>query len=169
MTGNELLDLITSRRSVRKYTGDQVPVETIIAMLEAGRWAPSGLNNQPWKFAVIRDQNLKNRLADLTSYGIIIRECACCIGVFYDLAAGYNRDKDIMAIGGSIQSMLLMAHARGIGCVWLGEILNRKDAVNEILNIDRNHELMAVVAIGVPAEKPASSRKSLDSLIIASR
>ncbi|MCD4809816.1 MAG: nitroreductase family protein, partial [Methanosarcinales archaeon] len=59
--------------------------------------------------------------------------------------------KDIQACGAAIQNMLLAAHGMGLGAVWLGEILNQKDEVGDILNAPGSLELMAVVAIGYPA------------------
>lgn len=50
--------LIIERRSVRNFTKDPVPEPLIRRVLEAGRFAPSGGNNQPWKFAVVTDPEL---------------------------------------------------------------------------------------------------------------
>jgi nitroreductase len=163
---NEIVSTIKNRRSVRKYTGDEIPEQAISLILEAGRWAPSGLNNQPWKFAVIKNGELKDGLSGFTSYGGIITKCNACIAVFYDTLEGYNRDKDVMSIGACIQNMLLAASSLGIGSVWLGEILNRKSEVNSLLGIDPRYELMAVIALGYPDESPKSSRKEILFLTI---
>ncbi|RJQ50473.1 MAG: hypothetical protein C4526_11805 [Nitrospiraceae bacterium] len=48
------IEVIKTRRSIRKFTDGPVPDEIIDKIIEAGTWAPSGMNNQPWKFAVIR-------------------------------------------------------------------------------------------------------------------
>jgi nitroreductase len=166
MVTNQILTAIKNRRSIRKYTKDDVPNEAIDTVLEAGRWAPSGLNNQPWKFAIIKDKDIKQKLSVLTESGRIVKECNACIAVFYSLPEGYNRDKDILAIGACVQSMLLSAHSLGIGTVWLGEILNRKSDVNKLLKVGDDCELMAVIALGYPAQSPKSSRKKLAKLII---
>lgn len=166
MIENEILSAIKSRRSVRKYTRDDVPAEAIDAILEAGRWAPSGLNNQPWRFCVITDSEIRNKIAALTAYGRIVKECRACIAVFYHHPDGYDRDKDIMAAGACVQNMLLAAASLNLGAVWLGEILKRKSEVNGIIEIDPSSELMAVIALGYPAETPRSSRKKLSSLVL---
>jgi len=57
------LDFLKSRRSIRKYQGREVPVELIDRVLETARWAPSAHNAQPWRFFVIREQELKRKLA----------------------------------------------------------------------------------------------------------
>ena len=62
--------------------------------------------------------------------------------------------------------MLLAAHALGLGAVWLGEILNNKHKVNEILSLSDEYELMAVIALGYPLEKGNSKRHPLESFII---
>jgi|AGTN01.1.fsa_nt_gi Nitroreductase len=51
---NPVLENIYARRSVREFTGDRVPDELVGQILRAGTYAPSGVNKQPWRFAVIR-------------------------------------------------------------------------------------------------------------------
>ena len=63
--------------------------------------------------------------------------------------------------------MLLEAHSIGLGGVWLGEILKSRKQVEEILAMKKGLELMAVIALGVPAENPKSGkRKELKDLIV---
>lgn len=166
MQQNDITKAIRHRRSIRKYTKEIIPDDHIDIIIEAGRWAPSGLNNQPWSFAIVHSTQTRTLISQCTSYSRIINECNTCICVFYNLSKGYNRDKDLLAIGACIQNMLLTAYSIGIGSVWLGEILNRKDEVNALLGIDRNYELMAVLALGFPAEKPRSSRRKAGSFLI---
>ncbi|HPL17117.1 MAG TPA: nitroreductase family protein, partial [Spirochaetota bacterium] len=164
MIPNDVIKAIIDRRSIRKYTKDHIDSDNLHMILEAGRWAPSGLNNQPWSFIVARGAEIKNSLSTLTHYSRIIKQCDLCICVMYDIPNGYNRDKDLMSIGACIQNMLLAAHSLGIGSVWLGEILNRKSEVNALLAVGDDFELMAVIALGCPAQTPRSSRKQLESL-----
>lgn len=58
-----LLDLIKSRRSIRRYSGEPVSKETIMQLLETAMWAPSAHNRQPWRFAVLTSFTDKERLA----------------------------------------------------------------------------------------------------------
>ncbi len=166
METNEIIEAILSRRSIRRYTKKIITCDSIETILEAGRWAPSGLNNQPWSFVTIQNTDIKTHLSAFTEYSRIIKECHSCICVFYNITQGYNRDKDIMSIGACIQNMLLAAHSMGIGSVWLGEILNRKTEVNDLLDIGPDYELMAVIAMGYPDQSPRSSRKNRASLIL---
>ncbi|MEZ5336429.1 MAG: nitroreductase [Methanolobus sp.] len=158
----EVIETILSRRSIRKYTEEPVDDEAINTILEAARWAPSGLNNQPWKFIVIKDKTIMEELAGCTHYSKIIQNAPLLLAVYLDTETMYNRTKDIQAIGAAIQNMLLACCDLGLGAVWLGEILNNADKVNLILSCPKSLELMAVLAIGKAAEDGKNtSRKEL--------
>ncbi len=60
-----LLSIIKQRRSIRRYEPDPVPMEDVMRVLEAARWAPSGDNSQPWEFIVIRDPEKLNMVMDI--------------------------------------------------------------------------------------------------------
>lgn len=136
-------------------------------ILEAGRWAPSGLNNQPWRFAVIRDDGLRDKFSRLTHYSGIIKSSQLLITVFLDNSVSYDRTKDVQAAGACIQNMLLEAHSLGLGGVWLGEIIRSKEQIREMLGLKKDLELMAVIALGSPAESPKDGkRKELRDLIV---
>ena len=168
MDSQQVMELIKGRRSVRKYADRPVPDELVEQILEAGRWAPSGLNNQPWRFVVVREPGLRSRLAGFTRYGKVIEAAPVVIPVFIHKPSMYNEVKDHQSLGACLQNMLLMAHGLGLGAVWLGEILNQAEAVRQALELGEEFELMAVVALGWPASgKEKGSRKPLDELILA--
>jgi len=158
---NPVVEAIRRRRSVRQFTGAEVSDEAVNEVLESGSWAPSGKNNQPWKFAVIRDRVLKESLASLTHSGSIIREAAVCIAIFLDHSRVYDRTKDVQAVGACVQNMLLTIHSQGLGGVWLGEILKNKEKVKELLDGGEDLELMAVVAFGHPAKRLTGGERDL--------
>lgn len=162
----ELLEIIRTRRSIRKYTKEPVSDLVINDILEAGRWAPSGMNNQPWRFVVIKDKTFKEKLSGMTHYSGIISGSCFCVAVFYNAPSGYHREKDIMSIGACIQNMLLYSHYLGIGSVWLGEILKNKEKIGEILNVDHSNEFMALIAFGFPDEKVISDRYKMNEILI---
>jgi nitroreductase len=58
----ELMDAIKKRRAIRKYKPDAVPQAAIDRILEAARLAPSGVNSQPWKFKVVTDPEIKEKV-----------------------------------------------------------------------------------------------------------
>jgi nitroreductase len=163
----DVLEAIYTRRSVREFTDHPVSDVEVAEILKAGSWAPSGLNNQPWRFVVVRDPGVKGEMARLTKYRKIVDSAPVVIPVFIDRGATYNDTKDHQGIGACLQNMLLAAHGCGLGAVWLGEILNRGDEVRTLLGLGESLELMAVVALGKPAPGTRSSRrKALDELIL---
>lgn len=162
----DILDIIRDRRSIRKFQ-QKIPDDTVIeTMLEAARWAPSGLNNQPWKFLILKDKKQKDYISQFTKDSRIIKNAPCIILVCLNLHDSYNRDKDLMALGAAIQNMLLVAYHSGLGTCWLGEILNRKKEVSYYVNLPDDVELMAVVAVGYPDENPEGNRKPLKDLMV---
>jgi nitroreductase len=62
---DEFLQLVRSRRSIRRLKPDPISNEIIDQIIEAARWAPSGFNTQPWEFIVVRKQTLKYRIAEI--------------------------------------------------------------------------------------------------------
>jgi len=162
----ETIEAIKTRRSIRGFTDENVDDETLTSILEAGRWAPSGLNNQPWHFIIVRNPETKVELSKLTVYGPTIKIAPVLMVIFLDKEHMYHYVKDVQSIGACIQNMLLCIHSIGLGAVWLGEILKNREIVNKILDAPASYELMAVVAIGHPASKARiSERKELDQLV----
>lgn len=99
----ELLEGIYSRRSVRQYKNQPVEREQLLEIIKAGTLAPSGLNNQPWRFVIIQDQGLRNQLAALTKFGRIIERAPAAIAVFLDKKAVYHDIKDYQAMGACLK------------------------------------------------------------------
>jgi len=153
----ELIEGLYSRRSVRNFAGTPVTRNDLLEIIKAGTWAPSGLNNQPWRFVIVADSAVRRRLSVLTKYRAVIEQAPACIAVFLDRSAVYNETKDHQAMGACLQNMLLAAHALGLGAVWLGEILNRAEEVCSLLLVKGDLELMAVLAVGHPADRTQSS------------
>ncbi len=163
----DILSLIKSRRSIRRFRKQKVPLRLISKILEAARFAPSGLNNQPWRFILIEDREIKAQLSKLTSYGFIFKNAPLLIGVFLDKKESYNFFKDTLSIGACIQNMLLEAHSLGLGTCWLGEILKEEKKIKRMFGLGPNYVLCAFVALGFPAVRPRRfRRKPLRKLIL---
>jgi nitroreductase len=163
----ELLEGLYTRRSVRSFTAEPVADEQVMEIIRAGSWAPSGLNNQPWRFVVVRGEEKRLELASFTKYRRIIENAPLAIAVFCDRQAMYNDTKDHQSMGACLQNMLLAAHALGLGAVWLGEILKSSSEVRDLLDLPDQMELMAVVAVGHPRDRgQSSSRRELKELIL---
>ncbi|MUM78777.1 nitroreductase family protein [Pseudodesulfovibrio sp. F-1] len=167
-TDNPVIRALLERRSIRKFTGQPVDRQDILAILEAGRWAPSGLNNQPWRFLVINvDDPRRTPLAECTKYAHIIRASTVCIAVTLEKDAMYSEMKDHQGAGACIQNMLVAAHALGLGAVWIGQIVNDQAAALAALGLDPDsHELQAVIALGHPDQEGGSTRKPLSELLL---
>ncbi|OKY75211.1 MAG: nitroreductase family protein [Desulfobulbaceae bacterium DB1] len=162
-----VLDAIHARRSIREFTEEGVSPSDLREIIRAGIWAPSGLNNQPWRFVVITDDTVRKQLAGTTHYSHIVLAAQALIGVYLDTEAMYDEVKDHQSAGACIQNMLLAAEALGLGAVWLGQILKNKSQVNEILRLESKFDLMAMIALGHPRHRnQQSQRKEIDEFIL---
>lgn len=163
----EVFEAIKGRRSIRKYTKDPVPEDLIVEILEAGRWAPSAGNSQPWSFIVLRDEEVRREVADATTYGKFLADAPIGIAVVVDPRASSHPVED-----GAIatQNMLLAAHALGMGGCWIGSYNSvYEEKVKEILNIPKNKRLLSIISIGFPAESPTKTRKGLRQITFTDR
>ncbi|MGL1861645.1 MAG: nitroreductase [Pseudodesulfovibrio sp.] len=165
---NLIINALKERRSIRKFTDEPVSREDIIVILEAGQWAPSGLNNQPWRFLVIqKDDPRHEQLTECTKYGHIVRASTACICIMLDKSAMYSEMKDHQGAGACTQNMLLAIHALGLGAVWLGEIVNDQAKSLGVLGLDENeYELQVVIALGHPDQNGSAKRKELSELML---
>ena len=146
----KLLEFIKSRKSIRIFLEEsKIHKDFIVDILECARFAPSGKNNQPWFVNIVIHPAVKKMMADLTTDSAIIENAYVNFVVFLDLEKVYDRVKDIQAMGAFMQNILLGVHAVNLGAVWLGQILNNKEQVNEIFKISpAKFELMGVIAVG---------------------
>ena len=162
-----VFNAILERRSIRHFLDAPVDRELILTALKAASWAPSGLNNQPWRFAIVWDQALKEALGGLTRYSATIKSAAVLVPIFLDKEASYDYTKDCQAVGACAQNLLLALYSMDLGAVWIGEILKNKEQVVKILKLPERLELMAVVAVGHPArENQSSHRRAVEELIL---
>jgi len=163
----DLLEGLRTRRSIRRYTDEPISREQLLEIITAGTWAPSGQNNQPWRFVSIVNKEVLAGLARLTKYGHVIEKAPACIAVFIDKDAMYHEVKDHQSMGACLQNMLLAAHGKGLGAVWLGEILKSAGEVRTLLGVPEAMELMAVVVLGHPDGKGGtSSRKGVQDVLL---
>ena len=162
----DCLEALFTRRSIRHYLDKPVEREKVEKALEAAHWAPSGKNNQPWRFVVVQDRETREELARLTVSGRIIREAPVAVAVFMDREVSYHREKDIQSIGACIENMLLAFHCQGLGAVWLGEILKNREKVERLLAVPPFWEFMALVSAGYPAREGSSSRRPLTEVVV---
>ncbi|MFC1579722.1 nitroreductase family protein [Thermodesulfobacteriota bacterium] len=69
MDGDAILDIMKTRRSIRRYKQKDVPDELLYKIMEAGRWSPSGDNGQPWRFIIVRAPDTKKALGKIATEG----------------------------------------------------------------------------------------------------
>ena len=163
-----LLTLLKSRRSIRRYRPDPVPDEMVEQLLEAGRWAPSASNRQPWDFIVVRDEAIRQQVAEHAAFYFIrwahVAEAPLLIVLCGDARnPAYRRylHEDIGLAGSQI---MLQAKALGLGTCWLGGI-DRK-AIAGILRIPDHLEIVGLLTVGFPAEDPPPTpRKPLSEIV----
>ncbi len=170
MEANNFIQKIISRKSVRNFVYKKIDNDTIGAILECGRWAPSGQNSQPWKVCVVSHPTVKRLIAEQSKYGGIIESAYLNFVVFLDHERGYDRTKDILAMGAFIENLLLAIHAKGLGAVWIGEILKNKEKISEIFKFSpERYELMGVITVGLIDEtlekKEERERRTLEEFI----
>lgn len=161
---NEVLRAIRERRSIRVFRPDPIEPEKLEAILEAARWAPSGRNTQPWRFVVVESKEKREELGRVVTQMDMVRTAPITIAVLRDKDAGYDEVKDIQAIGACAQNILLAAHSLGLGACWLGRV--RDPQIEKIIGAKENEELMMLIVIGYPRERPpARERKPLEELV----
>ncbi|MHA2081506.1 MAG: nitroreductase family protein, partial [Candidatus Thorarchaeota archaeon] len=80
----DTIKAIRDRRSIRKYKSDDVSDEDLHTILQAGRWAPSASNKQPWHFIIIQNPEMRMKLADIHPYGRFMKESVVVIVVLGD-------------------------------------------------------------------------------------
>lgn len=162
-----ILETIISRRSVRLYNSKAIEIESVNKVIEAAIWAPSGKNGQPWKFKVITEKNIIEEISKLSANSKWIKNAPCLIIVYLDKMYSYHYIKDLQSCGAAIQNMLLIAHDMGIGSCWVGNLLEKADSINKLLQVDDYLELMGVVSLGYGKGKPINvGRKDINEFLI---
>lgn len=160
----DVIDAMKSRRSIRRYKRDPVEKDEILACLEAARWAPSADNFQPWEFVVVTDEEARAKLAGIHTYGRFMRNSPVVVVVLADPNSSpkhYHGDASV-----ATQNLLLAAHSMGFGTCWVGVIDSVfEEPIRELLGIPEDLRVLCAVSLGRPAERPISSRKSLEGMV----
>jgi nitroreductase len=157
---------------------DPIDDESLEKILEAGRWAPSWANTQTWRFIVVRDNNIKNRLSEILSHNNpatdALRNSPITVVICSEMnRAGYRHgepttDKEgywyMFDSGLAMQNMVLEAHSLGIGTVIVGNFDAKKAA--EILEVPEGFCVTAMTPLGFPAEEARTpNRKELSEMV----
>lgn len=157
---DDLLELIRTRRSVRRFQSTPIRPEDEERLLEAAVWAPTAGNAQPWFFERVHEPATKQRLCAAALNQRFIAEAPLVVVVCADLTRAVRaygeRGASLYCLqdtAAATQNLLLAAHAMGLACCWVGAF--QEAEVAKILGLDDHLRPVAIVAVGEPAEDPA--------------
>lgn len=179
-TGVSVMEVIARRVSCRAYRADLVPEEHLRQMLEAARLAPSACNQQPWRFAVVRDPDARRRVVEegflpgIRMSWALDAPILVVVGmelsfVTHRLAASVSGvDYPWVDVGIAGEHLVLAATALGLGTCWIGWI--RPRVIAKVVGWPRFVKPVVVITVGYPRDPetavlPALRRKSLDELV----
>jgi nitroreductase len=160
----EFVEIVKTRRSIRKYEDRNVPPETLDTILEAVRWSPSWANTQCWEIVVVRDPAVKQRLqaslppkanpaaGAMVQAPVVLALCGRLkrSGYYKDQVTTKFGDWFMFDLGIACQTICLTAHALGLGTVVVG--LFDHDRAKAVLNVPEGYELVAMIPLGFPAK-----------------
>lgn len=174
-----MLNEIRTRRSIRKYKNQQIDDEVIGQLLESARLAPSGSNTQPWHFIVIRSEETRKKLAEvshnqewMTTAPVYI---ACVADVRSRITGNEPIDLDencslmelkqiIRDTAIAAEHIVLEAESLGLGTCWIAWF-DQAD-IRPVLNIPSDKFVLCILTIGHPDEQPAARpRKKPEEII----
>ena len=151
----EIMEGILTRRSIRKFTDKPVLEEDINDLLKAGMQAPSAGNKQPWHFIVITERKILDAIPEFHEYSKMLKQSPVAILVCGDFEAEKYCGYWVQDCSAATQNILLAAHAKGLGAVWLGIYprQNRIDGIKQLFDLPSNVYPLSVIALGYPDEK----------------
>ena len=155
----DALEAIRKRRSVRQYTGDPIPREDLEKIVDAGRLAATGSNQQPWDFVVVTDREMIDQLKVAAGW---MDKAGAIVAVVMDPSSRWWVEDGAAAV----ENMLIASTALGYGSCWLeGYTLPREEEFKKLLGIPEKKRLLTLVPIGVPAEWPTREKKGREEVL----
>jgi len=162
----ELSEVLSSRKSIRKYKPDPVEEGLLLQVLEAGRLAPTAGNGQNWYCVVVRNPSVLEKMGQACNNQLWVGEAPvnlviCGTGNRQMLCGQYINPVDCSIV---LTQMILKAKELGLGTCWLGAF--HADQVREILEIPETDTIVAVTPLGYPDVDPdPRPRKDLAEFI----
>ena len=176
-----MLDLIKSRKSVRKYSEKHISDDDLRKILEAGRLAPSWMNVQSWKFILVKSQENKDLLSKLSIGQAHVKNAEALIVCIADINAweeakithiknpalnpALQKENGLLIrtmeqIIYPISYMMLEAHSLGISSCIIGALGNEITGIEEEtyrevknkLGLNENQILSTIITLGYDAE-----------------
>ena len=155
----DALQAIRKRRSVRRYTGEPIPRKDLETIVDAGRFAPSGLNVQPWDFIVVTERDVIEQLKVASRW---MEKAGAIIAVVLDPTSRWWREDGSAAI----ENILIASTALGYGSCWLqGYTEPMEEELKNMLGVPEKKRLLTLIPIGVPAKWPTGKKKPLEEII----
>lgn len=173
------LELVKTRRSVRKFSEQAVKRDQIELCLEAARLAPSACNGQPWRFLVFDDPKRKEIFCREAVSGIYRTSSFICKAPVLILAlsqrgkllpelAGRFQGKHypLIDLGIAVEHLVLQATEVGLGTCWVGWF--NAPAVEKLLALPKGEKPIALIPLGYPAEGKSipTSRKPITEIAV---
>jgi len=167
----KFIELANLRQSVRRYSDKLIEPEKIERCIEAARIAPSACNAQPWKYIVIDNPEIKDKVANATfdklmSFNKFVPQAPVIIALiaerpnFNSQIGGWlkNKEFNLIDIGISAEHFCLQAAEEGLGTCMLGWFSESK--VTKILEIPKNKRAVLLISVGY-AEKDYKQRTKI--------
>ena len=174
-SGPSALDVIMNRKSVRSYTDQNVTEAQVETILKAAMAAPTGMNLQPWRFVVVRDQAVKDVLAGprggmIAQAPVVIVVCGETVMMRRPFGAGEDAEPQAVENGNwtadcaaATENLLLAVEAMGLGACWTAcyPYEDRMAPTREVLGLPDNVSPYCIVPMGYPAgdDKPKDKWK----------
>ena len=131
----ENLEAIFTRKSVRQFTDEEIPLDVIRRIVQAGVRAPNGGNRQPWRFVVVTDREKIRQFDPYAHQACVERAPAVIVACAdpHDTWSRYDENDQCWLLDtcAAIENMLLAIHDLGLGAVWVITFSKRK--VRELL------------------------------------
>jgi nitroreductase len=187
----DFCEVVVKRRSIRKFKEERVPERVLSKVLDAGRWAPSAGNCQPWRFIVVTDSDVKQNLAKIfTEFsrkawaefsperarylaargGSWNKSGMARVPVLVVVCYDPELMKDELVLGSAwcaIENVLLAATAEGLGsCIYTFYGVEEENLLKEMLQVPEKYRIATVIQLGYSAvEPPTPSRKALNEIV----
>jgi len=160
---NDILEIIKSRRSIRNYKNEKIKDEEILKIVEAGRWAPSASNNQPWRFIIVQNEELIKKIGDackILTINSFVEKAPLIIIIYTEKKHRWVE----LDCGICAENMMLEAHSIGIGSCFVGAFKENK--IKEIINLPEDFNVVGLITFGYKEnEKEPTLRLDLKDIV----
>jgi nitroreductase len=159
-------EAIRTQRAVRRFEDREIPDDVLLRILDAGRRAPSSMNEQRWDFVVVTDPQRLRELARVGEYADHIAGAAAAVALITPVAdEDWRRESIAFDLGQAAQSMMLAAWSQGVGSVHAA--VYDEDLARELLGYPKGFRCDYLVSFGYPAGPPTTegSRRPFDDVV----